>query len=245
MGVEAFAARLQGKGWGSVTVEDEVAAVLSLWPAPQSVLDVGGNVGDWTASFLSQSEAGDVTVFEPDPSNVESLRKRFGGESRVSVVGKALGARSGKVQLFTDKAGSVLASLVKRDLSHVGLSLDGVIEVESIRLDSFLSAKGRNSGIDVLKMDIEGLEFEVLSSLTTSSLKKIGVIQFEFGGACIDARVFFRDFWQLLSGEFDIYRIAPRGPVLMKGYSEADEFFRTTNYVAVNKSRKSCGRVSV
>ena len=35
----------------------------------------------------------------------------------------------------------------------------------------------------------------------------IEVIQFEFGGANIDAKVFLRDFVNLLKNEFNIYRV--------------------------------------
>lgn len=60
------------------------------------------------------------------------------------------------------------------------------------------------------------------------------VLQFEFGGCNIDTRTYFKDFWQLASMEgFIIYRMAPVGLVCIDRYRESDEFFSTTNFLAV------------
>ena len=63
------------------------------------------------------------------------------------------------------------------------------------------------------------------------------LIQFEFGGCNIDTKTYFQDFWYyFLDKNFLIYRITPRGPKLLNFYNEIDEFFLTTNYVAINKT---------
>jgi len=68
------------------------------------------------------------------------------------------------------------------------------------------------------------------------ALKEIQIIQFEFGGCNIDTKTFFQDFWYFFKENgFAIYRISPKGPLLLDKYREADETFRTTNYVAVRQ----------
>jgi hypothetical protein len=64
---------------------------------------------------------------------------------------------------------------------------------------------------------------------------KIKFIQFEFGGTDIDARVFFRDFYFLLSPKYNIYRILKNGLYPIKVYKESEEIFITTNYLAILK----------
>ena len=62
------------------------------------------------------------------------------------------------------------------------------------------------------------------------------VIQFEFGGSNIDTRTFFQDFWYFFKDRnFSIYRITPNGILPIREYTEHDEFFSTTNYIAVNR----------
>ena len=82
-------------------------------------------------------------------------------------------------------------------------------------------------------MDVEGHELDVLKG-ATKALQDISIIQFEFGGSNIDTRTYFQDFWYFFSDlGFDLYRLGPRKPLRITNYSEHDETFRPTNYIAV------------
>jgi hypothetical protein len=63
-------------------------------------------------------------------------------------------------------------------------------------------------------------------------LGKIDFIQFEFGGCNIDSRTFFRDFYHLLNEKYKIYRILKNDLIEINQYSEMNEIFITTNYLA-------------
>jgi hypothetical protein len=61
----------------------------------------------------------------------------------------------------------------------------------------------------------------------------IRFIQFEISAACIDARVFFRDFWEALGQEYVLFRVLAHGLAPVPGYDETREVFkRATNYLA-------------
>ena len=67
-------------------------------------------------------------------------------------------------------------------------------------------------------------------------IKKTKLIQFEFGGANIDSRTYFKDFWDFFTTkDFKIYIITPSGPYEIKHYKTVYEYFRTTNYIALNQ----------
>ena len=86
-----------------------------------------------------------------------------------------------------------------------------------------------------MKLDVEGHELDVLMG-SLNVLEKIKIVQFEFGGTNIDTRTFFQDFWYLFrQHNFRIYRVTHNKPLLISKYSESDEYFSTTNYIAVNK----------
>ena len=70
----------------------------------------------------------------------------------------------------------------------------------------------------VIKMDIEGFELFALKGAQEALKGQIQLIQFEFGGANIDSRTFFKDFWLLLSPTFDIYRLSTKGLDLLSHY---------------------------
>jgi hypothetical protein len=88
--------------------------------------------------------------------------------------------------------------------------------------------------IDLLKLDVEGLELAVLRGagelLTNGAIRNI---QFEFGGCNIDSRTFFRDFWELLGPHYKIHRIVNDGLAAIERYDERLEQFLTTNFLAI------------
>ena len=138
--------------------------------------------------------------------------------------------------LYSDFQGSGLGSLANRDLRHLGLEMSEKEAVESTTLDIFCKQHQIHC-IDFLKLDIEGFEYHALKGAGgLIQDKKIKFIQFEFGGADIDTRTFFRDFYLLLSPKFKIYRILKNGLQPVEKYSEFDEVFVTTNYLAELKS---------
>jgi hypothetical protein len=105
-------------------------------------------------------------------------------------------------------------------------------KVEIKRFDEYWEYK--NSFIDLVKIDVEGHELDVLKGFG-DLLKKTRLVQFEFGGTNIDTKTFFQDFWYFFKeNDFSIYRITPIGNFRIKKYSEQDEYFSITNYIALN-----------
>jgi hypothetical protein len=84
-------------------------------------------------------------------------------------------------------------------------------------------------------MDIEGHELFALKGASEALRTKIHLIQFEFGGANIDSRTYFIDFWRLLSPNFEIFRLTANGLISIKSYSEIYEIFLNTTYYAKRK----------
>jgi hypothetical protein len=84
---------------------------------------------------------------------------------------------------------------------------------ETVRLrtlESWSLSSGIND-IDVLKLDVEGHEMDVLRG-AGETLRRVRVIQWEFGGCNIDTRTYFQDFWYFLTeAGFKISRLGPRG----------------------------------
>lgn len=92
--------------------------------------------------------------------------------------------------------------------------------------------------IDLLKIDAEGNELEILKG-SSNLLKegRIGYIFFEFNEMNIISRVFFRDFYKLLSN-YEIYRLLPKGLILLKDCPVETELFAFQNILAMNKAKK-------
>jgi FkbM family methyltransferase len=236
--LERRAAALQGRGWGAGTHDTEVrTASRLLGRSPSLVVDIGGNVGDYTAATLAMSPTAEVHVFEPAAVNVEVLRERFSAHDRVNIVPKAVAGEPGTASLFANAQGSGLASLSRRRLDHFGIDFTHEETVALTRFEDYWREELGGRLIDVCKLDIEGHELAALSGFG-DALDNVDVLQFEFGGANIDTRTYFQDFWyRLTSHHFELFRVTPLGPYRLRRYDEFDECFRTTNYIARAKRR--------
>jgi FkbM family methyltransferase len=229
-----------GKGYGAATTEEEseVIAHFAKYKNIQNVvaLDVGASIGNWTASINSAIPNAQIVAFEPSREAFASLEKRFHNNPDVRCFNLALGKSDKKALLFSNASASGLGSLTKRRLDHLEIEFDSYEEVTVSRLDTWMKSQPRDFVPNVLKMDVEGHEFDVLLGGGGGTLREIQIIQFEFGGCNIDTKTFFQDFWYFFKENgFAIYRISPKGPILLDKYREADETFRTTNYVAVRQ----------
>ena len=233
---ERFCAVAQGKGWGTATIATEVSACLALLHSrPESFVDIGANVGNYTAEVLKRCPDVRCLVIEPAKLNMSKLRERFGGQPHMALRQCALASESGHRTLYSDIEGSGLASLTKRDLVHRDIDMELREDVQTMRFDELSSTWLMPGGrIDYVKIDVEGHELEVLAGFG-ERLRQVRLVQFEFGGCNIDTRTFMRDFWTFFDKNgFLLYRITASGPRRIWRYSEALEFFVTTNFVAVN-----------
>jgi FkbM family methyltransferase len=233
--LERQAQLAQGKGWGSETVSQEVAAIRELLGAaadgPLVVVDVGANMGAWTREALRALPQATVHAFEPSEAAFAALSSAFEAEPRVSLHRLALGDSNGQATLYTNDPGSGIASLTKRRLDHIGVEMSEEEKISVRTLASWADEAGLDAA-DVLKLDVEGHELDVIRG-AGHLLDRVRVLQFEFGGCNIDTRTYFQDFWYLLTDAgFRLYRLGPTGLRAIPEYSEYEEVFVTTNFFA-------------
>jgi FkbM family methyltransferase len=140
--------------------------------------DVGANIGDRTKTFL---DTGASKVVAIDPQNLcfQRLTKRFGRNARIVLVKKALGEKPGQAEMMVNAA-HTLSTLSKewiemtRASGRFGTSEWKESEmVEVTTLDHLIETFGMPSFI---KIDVEGLEHEVLLGLT----QPVQALSFEF-----------------------------------------------------------------
>lgn len=241
--VEMLSSMLQGKGWGSSTIKDEVRACLSIlkYP-PKTLIDIGANKGIYTQEVRKKVPKIECHLFEPSAINIQALNQKFLNLDKVFINKFALSNKKTEAILFSNTPGSVIGSLTKRRLDHYkrleSRGYDSEMNVEEqvslIRFDEYW--KNKDQIIDYVKIDVEGHELDVLEGFG-DLIYKIKLIQFEFGGCNIDTRTFFQDFWYFFQEKnFLLYRISPKGYKLIKFYTPREENFMTSNYIAVNQN---------
>jgi FkbM family methyltransferase len=224
-----------GEDWVLKYVKDKSERKPSL-----VIFDVGANQGDYAmlCKKIMKDKRHDMYCFEPSKKTFEMLAKNVADMPDIMLVNAGFGEKREIKILYSDKDGSGLASLYNRNLEHhtkIG-SLKMTEEVKIDTIDEFCTGE-KIDCIDLLKLDVEGNELSCLKGAQKMLAGgKIGFIQFEFGGCNIDSRTYFQDFFRLLSPCYKIYRILEKGLFEIKLYSEADEIFLTTNYLAERKN---------
>lgn len=229
----------QGKGWGAATTDEEVEAI-SLLLNREGItdffaFDVGANIGNWTNSFIEKFPGCRVVAFEPGATAYKAISTRFQDLPNIDCENLGLSDQNAEVILFSDVDASGLSSLHERRLEHFSISFDTKEMIRVVTLDSWIEANKEKANPTILKLDVEGHELSVLVG-AQKTLEQIKIVQFEFGGGNIDSKSYFQDFWYFFTDlDFDLYRLTPRGPILVTKYSEMLEVFRPTNYFAVRK----------
>ena len=202
------------------------------------VFDVGANIGQYAEEAiarLGEKENYQLHCFEPSIESFSLLEKKLQHCENVKLNHFGLSDAETKAVLYSDKKGSKLASLTKREIGHFGY--DHGKHEESVSLSTLEAYCTENdiSHIDLLKIDVEGHELDVLTGgLNMLKSRRISLVQFEFGGCNIDTRTYFRDFYTFFVNlDFVLFRILPNRKLLrMAKYRESDEKFQTTNYLA-------------
>jgi len=120
-------------------------------------MDVGANIGNFTLA-LAQI-AGLVVSFEPIPSTFLKLYEncRRNKIKNVKLIQCAVGDRNTTDAIFMSRE----SPHMKSSFSSYGIGESNSIMVKVVNLDDFLPSMGLES-VDLMKIDVEGAEFEVL-----------------------------------------------------------------------------------
>lgn len=195
------------------------------------VVDVGANVGDWTARVLERAAPdARALLFEPGQDAVGRLHRRFDSDPRVEIVAAAVGDRSGRTTLYEEPAAGEESSLVRREAPMNAITRD----VALTTLDEELPRHGV-SHVDLLKIDAEGYDLHVLRGAQRSlAAHAIAVVQFEYNRAWMFEHSTLGEALALLTRHgYEVSLLKGDGlhPV---AYERLREYFAYSNFVAVS-----------
>lgn len=145
------------------------------------LIDVGANVGDFTADFIECFPNTKAILFEPASTNYAFLEKRFKDNSSIKLVHCALSSECSERELWIGPK-STLHSL-ERYTEEANISYDmcydSVERVQVQTLDQFsLDLIGQTV---VLKIDVQGHEVEMLKgSVSTLDSVDVCIIECSF-----------------------------------------------------------------
>lgn len=144
------------------------------------LVDIGANIG--AVSVYAASLGATVVAYEPGSDNLTCLSKNLadnGVADRVQVHRAAVGLERGAAMIVTDQGQGPLHGNSWIDKLEVGYP--GWEEVPMVTLDDVF-ADNNIEQCDVLKMDIEGSEFDVIRAASIETLWRIKYLTLEFDG---------------------------------------------------------------
>ena len=163
-----------------------------------TVLDLGAHKGSFTVRAALAGPKTRVYAVEPEPENLRYLNANIALNRLQNVVvhAAAVSAEPGEALLYVAGRGSgtnsLLRGLVKGD---TGVS----VAVATIRLDDLLERAGGQ--VDLMKMDVEGAEYAVLHTVSSTALRRIHRIVLEYHDvAGLDAEAVRDDLQRHLQG---------------------------------------------
>jgi FkbM family methyltransferase len=204
----------------------------------KTIFDVGANEGMWSEMASQLFPNADIYSFEIVPATHQLFKRRCRQYKNIHSYGIGLSDESGKVDVFYSPEKHFVANCVKgfsqRFEGH-RFNVD-VVKGDVTTGDCFCLENEINE-IDFLKIDVEGLESNVLKGFENMLKQgKIKIIQFEYGMVNIAVKFLLKDFYDLLYPfGMKIGKIYPRY-VDFKDYRFKDENFYGPNYLAVHQS---------
>ena len=193
-------------------------------------IDVGANVGAWSASMLKAAPHARGIAYEPSPVSLARLRERFSEDQRLQVVPAAVSDIAGEAQFYVEAGAGETSSLAAW---HGDLSI-APEKVPVVTIDEELDRLGVGH-VSLLKIDAEGFDLHVLRGARTALREgRIAAVQFEYnvpwaaaGGTLTAAAALLRECGLALF-------VLRQGELRTVNPSALGELFTYANFVALS-----------
>lgn len=202
------------------------------------LLDVGANLGDWTAYALAHIDRHwgsdcpvSIIAFEPDPAAAEHLRHRFQARREVRIEQIALSSRSGTAAFF--RTGSARGTNSLYPASNEPLD---ILSIRTEAVSSYCANRGIDR-IDLMKVDAEGHDCEViLGAKELLQTERITLLQFEYNHRWIFARRFLKDVFEIIGSlPYSLGKLQSDHVLIFDAWHFELERFFEGNYVLIHE----------
>ena len=139
-------------------------------------VDIGSNYGMSSISFIER----DIKTYmvEADINNVDILNLMWDRNSKIKIINKAISSIDGEIDFYVSDD-SVVSSLYGEDVSGYNLNRSKIV-VESITPNKLIEKYIEEDEIDLMKIDIEGAEYDFFENISDENLKKVKRLVIEF-----------------------------------------------------------------
>jgi FkbM family methyltransferase len=160
---------------GNFTCEPELLYLQSILKKDSTFIDIGTNKGIYLYQAEKIIKTGKIIGFEPNKKMVEFASKLF---KTSKIYPLAISSKTGIATLYIPKKGEGLQD-TRASLEVMNDNVEK-IEIETITLDEWASENDINK-IDVVKIDVEGHEFDAIQGckIVLQKMKPVFIIEIE------------------------------------------------------------------
>lgn len=197
------------------SLEDLILSVGLLNKPNPIVLDVGANTGQSIDFFLKMNSTSEIYSFEPTPNIALTLRERYKDLHNVNIFELAFSDYNGNAELFVSNY-SPTNSLLKPNTSvyeKFNSSLASTLAASKKEtcivetLNNWYSNNLVNKHIDLLKIDVQGAEYQVIKGgleVLKSNVKAL-TIEFQYLPFYENSTPFYEQFKILFENDFYLF----------------------------------------
>lgn len=201
---------------------------------PQTIFDIGANVGEYAILTKGACPAAKLYCFEPVSATFDQLKKNLANvqANDVELINMGMSDKSEKLKINIYEA-SAHSSIY--DIKGLDSAAQNQESIEVTTGDAFME-QSEISAVDFIKLDIEGEEMNALKGFSKAlEQKKIRAIQFEYGYINITTKDLLSDFYDFFHAHgYQLGKIYPKS-VEFREYSFKHEDFMGPNYLAIQK----------
>jgi len=136
-------------------------------------IDCGANIGqsiDWARNVFKNDDL-KIDSFEPLPKNIEVLRENYSNSESLTIHEAAASQSDGEATFYCQNWGARTGSSLVA--GKTSTSVEDACNVKTIDLANWLKENLKEDEITVLKIDIEGAEYDVIPHLFKNNIHNL------------------------------------------------------------------------
>ena len=139
-----------------------------------TVVDIGAHIGAFSVRAAGLAHRGHVYAYEPSSDNFDMLtaNRLLNNLDNLYIEKSAISGRQGQMTLYTPAGNPIMGSLLQATSAHA--------ETVNVTTITDIIATQHIERIDLLKMDVEGAEYDILFNCPSETLAKIQQVVMEY-----------------------------------------------------------------